>query len=225
MNISTALGWLPILSILAFGVGPGAISRPATAHAWNLQAASVRAAQAVPSSQATESNLSELRLSAALIEEFLQVIYFTDAGRFHFREYSTCSYEFLQSPSVMVEDGLVRVAAEYYRRRGTEALGRCVGGPGASTTVSMSARPSAQGSTIAFEILEVKTESLPNLTAALLDLAGVELPMTHAVDLMGAMNRILHENQSFGVSSLEIHELLVEDGSVRLRLTLQLGIW
>ena len=225
MSISTALRWLPILSMLAFGVGSGAMPHRSTAHAWNLQAASVQAVEAVTSSQATESNISELRLSAALIEEFLQVIYFTDGGRFHFREYSTCSYEFIQSPSVLVEDGLVRVAAEYYRRRGTEALGRCVGGPGTSTTVSMSARPSAQGSTMSFEILEVKTESLPNLTAALLDLAGVELPMTHAVDLMGAMNRILHENQSFGVSALEIHDLLVEDGSVRLRLTLKLGIW
>ena len=225
MSISTALRWLPIVSILAFGVGPGAMPHRSAAYAWNLQAANVPAGEAVRSSQATESNLSELRLSAALIEEFLQVIYFTDGGRFHFREYSTCSYEFIQSPSVLVEDGLVRVEAEYYRRRATEALGRCVGGPGTSTTVSMSARPSAQGSTMAFEILEVKTESLPNLTAALLDLAGVELPMTHAVDLMGAMNRNLHENQSFGVSSLEIHELLVEDGSVRLRLTLQLGIW
>ena len=89
----------------------------------------------------------------------------------------------------------------------------------------MSARLSAQGSTMAFEILEVKTESLPGLTATLLDLAGVKLPMTHPFDLMAALNSILYENQAFGVSFLEIHEVLVEDGSVRLRLTLRLGIW
>ena len=205
MSISTALCWLPIMSVLALP--------------------NVRAAEAVPSSQEAESNISELRLNAALIEEFLQVIYFTDGGRFHFREYSTCSYEFLQSPSVLVEDGLVRVVAEYYRRRGTEALGGCVGGPATSTTVSMSARLSAQGSTMAFEILEVKTESLPRLTATLLDLAGVKLPMTHPFDLMAALNSILYEKQAFGVSFLEIHEVLVEDGSVRVRLTLRLGIW
>lgn len=207
MSISTALRWLPILSILAFGASP------------HTQA------EAAPSSQAGESDVSELRLNAALIEEFLQVIYFTDGGRFHFREYATCSYEFIQSPSVVVEDGVVRVTADYYRRRGSEALGGCVGGPGASTKVSMSARLSGEGSTMAFEIFEVKTESMPRMTAALLDLAGVKLPMTHAFDLMAALNRILYENQPFGVSALEIHEVLVEGGAVRLRLTLQLGIW
>ena len=76
--------------------------------------------------QAAESNISELRLDSALIRDFLQVIYFGDDGRFHFREYSTCSYQFLQNPSVAVADGLVRVSAEFYSRRGTEALGRCV---------------------------------------------------------------------------------------------------
>jgi len=208
MSISRAFRrLLPMLVILPLGLGPEmAAARP-------------------QAPQATEPNISELRLDAALIGDFLRVIYFGDDGRFHFREYSTCSYQFIQNPAVSVEDGLVHVTAEYYARRGTEALGGCAGGPGTSTAVTMSARLSAQGSTMAFEILEVKTESMPRITAALLDLAGVTLPMTHNFDLMAAMNRMLHENQPFGVSSLDIHEVLVEDESVRLRLTMQLGIW
>lgn len=175
--------------------------------------------------QATEPNLSELRLDASLIESFLGVIYFSDEGRFHLREYSTCSYQFLQNPSVAVEDGLVRVSAELYSRRGTEALGGCVGGPAIHTTVVMSARPFAQGSAVGMEILEVTTETMPELTSTLLGLAGMELPMTHTFDLMAAMNGILQGQRSFGISALEIHEVRPEDDSVLLRLTMQMGIW
>ena len=205
MSISRAFRrLLPILSILALGASP----QVAAAHP-----------------QAPESNISELRIDSSLIQDFLQVIYFADEGRFHFREYSTCSYQFLQNPSVSVEDGLVRVSAEFYSRRATQTLGKCVGGPAVSTTVLMSARPFAQGSAVAIEILEVKTETLPKLATVILGLAGVELPMTHNLDLMSAMNRFLHGQQSFGVSSLEIHEVVVQDPSILLRLTMRLGIW
>jgi len=171
------------------------------------------------------SSLSELRLDAALIQEFLQVIYFADGGRFHFKEYSDCSYEFIQNPVVSIDGGLVRVGAEYFRRRGTPALGGCAGIPGTSTNVTLVARPSAEDSALALEVLEVRTETLPELTAMLLQLAGVTLPMTQQFDLMAALNDILYENQPFGIVSLQIHELLVEDESVLLRLTMRLGIW
>jgi len=175
--------------------------------------------------QATETNVSELGLSETLIKEFLQVIYFTDGGRFHFKEYSTCSYEFIQNPTVSIEDGIVKIGAEYYRRSGTEALGGCVGGPGTNTIVTLSARLAPAGRAVALEIFEVKTESLPRLTATLLDVAGVKLPMTHQFNVMDALNRTLQDNQPFGIAELEIHEVLVEDESVRLRMTVDLGIW
>ncbi len=211
MSIFTALRWLPLLSIVVLGgSSPAAVA--------NSQATAAM-------SQATDAKVSELRLDASLIEDFLRSIYFADDGRFHFREYSTCSYEFLQNPIVSVEDDLVLVSAEFFRRRGTETLGRCVGGPGVNTTVTMSARLSAQGSAVAIEIIEVKTETLPKLTSVILGLAGVKPPMTHEFDLMAAMNRVLHGQQSFGVSSLVVHDVLPENGSVLLRLTMQLGVW
>ena len=113
--------------------------------------------------QGSESNFSELRLDAALIQGFLRVVYFVDGGRFHFREYSECSYEFIQNPSVSVKDGLVHVSAEYFRRRGTGAAGGCLGGPQTNTNVTLLARPFAQGSAVALEILEIKTERMPQL--------------------------------------------------------------
>ncbi len=153
------------------------------------------------------------------------MIYFVDGGRFHFREYSECSYEFIQNPSVSVKDGFVYLSAEYYRRRGTGAAGGCLGGSQTNTNVTLSARPFAQGSAVALEILEIKTELMPQLTSTLLGLAGVQLPMTYTFDLMTAMNRILQGQQSFGISSLEVHQVLPEEGAVRVRLTVQLGIW
>ncbi len=208
MNKSIATRSLPMLLVLLVSATP-------------YQAADSQASDP----QGSESNFSELRLNAPLIQDFLRVIYFADGGRFHFREYSECSYEFIQNPSVSVKDGLVHVSAEYYRRRGTGAAGRCLGGPGTNTKVTLSARPFAQGSAVALEILEVKTERMPRLTSALLGLAGVQLPMTHTFDLMAAMNRMLQGQQSFGISSLEVHQVLPEENAIRMRLTVQLGIW
>lgn len=194
---------LPTLSILALVVFQPATARP----------------------QASGANASELRLDASLIEDFLRVIYFGDDGRYHFREYSPCSYQFVQNPAVSVEDGVVRVTAEYFGRRGSEGLGGCVGTPGVSTNVSVSARASAQGSALTIEILEVKTETMPRLTSTILQAAGVSVPMTHEFDLMGALNNVLYGNRRFGVSSLDVHDVLIEEGNVLIRLTLRLGIW
>ncbi len=180
---------------------------------------------ALAAPQSAPSGVSELRLDAALIESFIRVIYLGDDGRFHFREYSRCSYEFIQNPRVSVEGGLVRVSAEYWSRRGSEGLGGCVGGPGINTNVLLSARLAPEGSAIAIELLSVETDTLPALSAVILDLAGVRLPMTLDFDLMGAINDVLYDNQNFGVASLEVHDVLVEESSVLLRLTMQLGIW
>ena len=49
--------------------------------------------------------------------------------------------------------------------------------------------------------------------------------MTHDFDLMGALNNVLYGNQRFGVSSLDVHDVLIEEGNVLIRLTLRLGIW
>ena len=219
---------LALLLLFLFGGGV-ALATPLDAASTGL--GSEVPGRAVPGAvsaepQAADSSLSELRLTSTLIEGFLRVIYFgAEDARFHFREYSTCSYEFIQNPSVSLGDGLIRVSAEFYRRRGTEALGGCVGGPAIETIVMMSARPFAQGTAVGLEITEVTTETLPELTSALLGLAGVELPMTHTFDLMGAMNGMLRETQPFGIASMEIHEVLPADDSILLRLTMQLGIW
>jgi len=175
--------------------------------------------------QVPEGPAGELLLDAALIGEFIQVIYFAEEGRYHFREYSTCSYEFLQNPTVAIDGDLLRVSADYYRRRATEAIGGCVGGPGADTVVRLTARLGAGGSKLAIEILEVTTEAMPQLSGMLLQLAGISPPMTHEVDLMDALNRILYENQPFGIASLDIHELAVTEEGVRLRLAMTLGPW
>ena len=208
MNKSIATRSLPMLLVLLVSATP-------------CQAADSQTSDP----QGSESNFSELRLDAPLIQDFLRVIYFVDGGRFHFREYSECSYEFIQNPSVSVEDGLVHVSAEYYRRRGTAAAGGCLGVPGTNTKITRSARPFAQGSAVGLEILEINTERMPQLTSALLGLAGVQLPMTHTFDLMAAMNRMLQGQQAFGILSLEVHEVLAEGNAVRVRLTVQLGIW
>lgn len=175
--------------------------------------------------QAPEAPAGELLLDAALIRELLQVIYFDNQGRYHFREYSTCSYEFLQNPTVAIDGDLLRISADYYRRRGSEALGGCVGGPGADTVVRLTARPSAAGSKLTIEILEVTTESMPQLAGMLLQLAGINPPMTHEVDLMEALNRILYENQPFGIASLDVREMTLTEEGVRLKLVMTLGRW
>ncbi len=245
MNTSNTLcRLLPALSILALAatLPPSAAAQPRAvrpAHA----ALSEQPAQAAPSEQPTQAARSEqpgpaaqseqptrgessgLRLDAGLIKDFLEVLFFGDDGRFHFREYFPCSYQFVQNPRVSVQDGLVLVTADYYARRGSEGLGGCVGTPGIDTTVTVSARVTARGSGLAIEILNLRSETLPALTSVILDLVGIKLPYTHEFDLMAAINNVLYENQRFGVSSLEVHEVLMEDEAVLVRMTVRLGVW
>ena len=179
----------------------------------------------VASVQGAESNLSEMRLDDSLIEDFLNVIYFTDNGRLHLAEYSECSYEYVQNPSVSVEEGVVRVGADYYRRQARETLGACVGGPGTNTRVNLSARVSASGRSVAIEVFDIQTESLPELTAIILDLAGVQLPLRHEFDLLAAVNGVLYGQKPFGLSSLQVHDVVAENESVLVRMSMEWGVW
>jgi hypothetical protein len=215
MSLSKNCRLLPALCFLVLSANPAvaAVADPAPAG------------QPATLAQTPEPQLSELRLDASLIDEFVQSIFFADQGRYHFREYSKCSYEFLQNPSVVVEEGVVSVTADYWRRSAAEVGGACVGGPGMNTNVTMSARLAARGSAVAIEVFEVETESLASLTSTILQLAGVTLPMTTEFDLLGALNGLLYEKQPFGIVSLDIREVVAENNSVLLRLTMRLGIW
>ena len=127
--------------------------------------------------------------------------------------------------SVTIEGDLLKVSAEYYRRRATGALGSCVGGPGSDTIVHASARLTAADSTVVIEVVDLTTESMPELTAMLMELAGVTLPMRHEFNLLGALNGILQEQKPFGLASLEIHDVVVADDAVTLQATAQMGLW
>lgn len=208
MNISTAVRSLPVLLVALVGATPYLAADPQAAD-----------------SRGSAPDSSEMRLSAPLIQDFLRVIYFGQEGRVHFREYSECNYEFVQNPGVVVQDGLVHVTAEYYRRIARAAGGACIGGPGSSDKVTLTARPYAEGTAVAIEITDIRMERAPSLTPMLLNLVGIELPIIHTFDLMGAMNRVLREQSTFGIASLEVHDVVPEDGAVLVRLTMLLGIW
>jgi hypothetical protein len=175
--------------------------------------------------QEAPAGASEVRFDVTLIQDFVRVAFFGQEGRFHFKEYSACSYEFLQNPQVETRDDLLVISAEYWRRTATPAGNLCVGGPGMNATAVMHARPYGSGRTLGLEILEITTREMPELTRFLLSAAGVTVPTREEFDLMSILNSGLYGTRPFGVLSLDIHEVTVESRSVVLRTEIKLGLW
>jgi hypothetical protein len=167
----------------------------------------------------------ELRLDETLIQDFVRSGFFGKEGRFHFKEYTACNYEFLQNPQVEIRDGMLVISAEYWRRVATPAGSLCVGGPGMNATAVMHARPYGSGRTLGLEITEITTEEMPELTRFILSASGVTVPTREEFDLMSILNTGLHGRRPFGILSLDIHEVRVEERSVILTADMSLGVW
>jgi len=198
---------------------------------WSMSGAAVTTEQpAAPAggpatSQSSPAGASEIRFDVSLIQDFVRVAFFGKEGRFHFKEYSPCNYEFLQNPKVEIQDGLLVISAEYWRRLATPAGSLCVGGPGSSATAVMHARPYGSGRTLGLEITQITTQEMPELTQFMLSAAGVTVPTREEFDLMSILNTGLHGRRPFGILSLDIHEVRVEASSLVLTASLQLGVW
>jgi len=198
---------------------------------WSMGGAAATAGQpAAPTTgsgaaQNAPAGASEIRFDVSLIQDFIRVAFFGKEGRFHFKEYSTCNYEFLQNPKVEIQDGLLVISAEYWRRLATPAGSLCIGGPGANATAVMHARPYGSGRTLGLEITQITTEEMPELTRFMLSAAGVTVPAREEFDLMSILNTGLHGRRPFGILSLDIHEVRVEASSLVLAASMQLGVW
>jgi len=175
--------------------------------------------------QSAPTGASEIRFDVSLIQDFVRVAFFGKEGRFHFKEYSACNYEFLQNPKVEIQDGLLVISAEYWRRLATPAGSLCVGGPGTSATAVMHARPYGSGRTLGLEITQITTKEMPELTQFMLSAAGVTVPTREEFDLMSILNTGLHGRRPFGILSLDIHEVRVEASSLVMTANIQLGVW
>ena len=176
-------------------------------------------------SQNAPAGASEIRFDISLIQDFVRVAFFGKEGRFHLKEYSACNYEFLQNPKVEIQDGLLVISAEYWRRLATPAGSRCIGGPGTSATAVMHARPYGSGRTLGLEITQITTAEMPGLTEFILSAAGVTVPTREEFDLMSILNTGLHGRRPFGILSLDIHEVRVEASALVLTASLRLGVW
>ena len=192
---------------------------PAPAEQPAASAAGPTAAQNVP------AGASEIRFDVSLIQDFVRVAFFGKEGRFHFKEYSACNYEFLQNPKVEIQDDQLVISAEYWRRLATAAGSLCVGSPGTSATAVMHARPYGSGRTLGLEITHITTREMPELTQFMLSAAGVTVPTREEFDLMSILNTGLHGRRPFGILSLDIHEVRVEPSSLVMTASMQLGVW
>lgn len=180
---------------------------------------------APPATQEPAGPAMEVRLDGSLIQDFVRSAFFGREGRFHFKEYSACNYEFLQNPQVEIRDGMLVVSAEYWRRMATAAGSLCVGGPGMNATAVMRARPYGSGRTLGLEITEITTEEMPELTGFILAASGVSVPTREEFDLMSILNTGLHGRRPFGILSLDIREVKVEAKAIVLSADMRLGVW
>lgn len=216
--VTTCLALTVVVSLVGITASAGPVAAPTTGPA------------AAPSpgptaSQSTPAGASEIRFDVSLIQDFVRVGFFGKEGRFHFKEYTACNYEFLQNPKVEVQNGELVISAEYWRRLATPAGSLCVGGPGSNATAVMHARPYGSGRTLGLEVTRITTQEMPGLTEFLLSAAGVTVPTREEFDLMSILNTGLHGRRPFGILSLDIHEVRVEATSLVLTASMQLGVW
>jgi hypothetical protein len=181
-----------------------------------LLLASVVLCAAVPPASAVE-----LKISAKALERTLRAQLFNSPdGRYYLRgnAHSTC-YVYADSPHVSFVDDRVVVHVHTRSKIGTSVLGACVG-VSLSTNADVSMVPDAEGESIGFR--EARVERLSEsreLNFLLVPFLSGKLPAQMKVNAAELMRQLLSRSTetmgySLSLSSLKVHSMLVQSGSL-----------
>jgi hypothetical protein len=165
---------------------------------------------------------ADIVLERSAIDKLVLQTLFTNAG--HYDLQGGACYAYLESPSVEITDGRIRIRSRLVSRVGVDVGSSCVGVNLASWTV-VSGRPAASGGTVRLD--ELRVDSVDDPTLRLVLESGLLPALPHAVelDVLGAVRSMLQgsgASMQTSVDAFQIESVQAGDNRLAVRFNFRL---
>jgi hypothetical protein len=171
---------------------------------------------------AASAQAAEIVLERSAVEKLVIQTMFGNAGR-HELQRGAC-YAHLESPSVELKDGRIRIRSRLVSRVGLDMGNSCVGVSVASWTL-VSGRPAASGGSVRLE--ELRIDSVDDPTVRLVLESGLlpALPRAIELDVLKAVRSMLQNSGAqlqTSVDAFQIESVLVADDRLAVKFNFRL---
>ena len=179
----------------------------------------------LPGALLAEGSVSEISIQNTAIEKMLMEELFIDRGRYDLLQETRCQYAYLDSPSVTISQGRVRIKVRLSGKLAVEVGEQCVGGSSDVVRLTVSGKPTYAGEKIGLtdiRVDEVSNEAYRMLLQQFLESA---VPRAVNINVREGLQRVLADLQAkveVTVSQLSVTELVAENNILHALLTLSL---
>lgn len=180
---------------------------------------------AAPGAVAAAGPLSELTIHSTAIQKMLMAELFIDEGRYHLLAQTPCQYAYVDSPTVKLSQGRVRIKARVSGKIGMEVGEQCVGTRADVVQVTISAKPAFSGEKLVLTDIRVDEISNEGYRVLLQQFLASAIPRAITIDVREGLQRILADRQSpyeARVDRLAVTDITAENDKLHLALTFAL---
>ena len=174
---------------------------------------------------AAAGTTSEISLHNTAIEKMLMEELFIDRGRYNLVPETACQYAYLESPSVAMSQGRVRIGVTLTGKLALEVSGKCVGGTSDVVQLTVSGKPAYAGQKIGLTDIRVDEVSNEAYRMLLQQFMQSAIPRAVQIDVREGLQRILAHRQSrveVSIENLTVTDLTAENNL--LHATLSFGL-
>jgi len=171
---------------------------------------------------AATAQAAEIVLERSAVEKLVQQTMFNNAGRHELQRGACLAY--LESPSVELKEGRIRIRSRLSARVGLDTGNACVGVSVVTWTV-VSGRPAANGGSVRLDDLRI--DSVDDPTVRMVVESGLlpALPRAIDLDVLKAVRSMLQNSGAqlqTTVEAFQIESVVVGDGRLGVRFDFRL---
>lgn len=180
----------------------------------------------LPGALVAAGTASEIAIQNTAIEKMLMEELFIDRGRYNLLQETRCQYAYLDSPTVAISQGRVRIKVRLSGKLALEVGDQCVGSGSDVVRLTVSGKPTFAGEKIGLTDIRVDEVSNEAYRVLLQQFLESAVPRAVSIDLRQGLQRILADRQAkveVTVSQLSVTELTAENNVLRAMLTFALS--
>ena len=180
----------------------------------------------LPGALLAEGSVSEISIQNTAIEKMLMEELFIDRGRYNLLQETRCQYAYLDSPSVTISQGRVRIKVRLSGKLAVEVGEQCVGGSSDVVRLTVSGKPTYAGEKIGLTDIRVDEVSNEAYRMLLQQFLASAVPRAVNINVREGLQRVLADRQAkveVTVSQLSVTELIAENNILHALLTFSLS--
>lgn len=180
----------------------------------------------LPGALVAAGTASEIAIQNTAIEKMLMEELFIDRGRYNLLQETRCQYAYLDSPTVAISQGRVRIKVRLSGKLALEVGDQCVGSGSDVVRLTVSGKPTFAGEKIGLTDIRVDEVSNEAYRVLLQQFLESAVPRAVSIDVRQGLQRILADRQAkveVTVSQLSVTELTAENNVLRALLTFALS--